>query len=134
MEVFIIIGFFLWIFFCSLVGVYGRNKGIGFGGPFIVSLVFSPLIGFIFALILGPGANGQKKCSYCAEIIKKEAKICHFCGKEQPLKSLENKSQEKVSKKNYSIPPSSYRRKTIIGLIISITIFIILVFISIFRQ
>ena len=80
---------FFWLVFAALVGVFANSKGRSGFGFFLLSLLLSPLIGFIIALIVKPqekvveqkviAQGNSKKCPDCAEIVKIEAKICRHC-------------------------------------------------------
>ena len=82
-----------WIMFSILVGIYA-NKYKGKSGLlfFILSIFLSPLIAFIIALLISTNnkiiekcliANHEmKKCFYCAELVKYDARVCKYCGKE----------------------------------------------------
>lgn len=50
------------------------------------------LFGFAFAIVALPmillmpreSDASLKQCPYCAEMIQRAARLCHFCGKDQP--------------------------------------------------
>lgn len=76
--------------------VIARSKGRSFGAwwfygaaLFIVALPHALLLradsGRIEAQALADPAN--RKCPFCAEIIKAEAKVCRFCGRDIPASS-----------------------------------------------
>lgn len=52
-----------------LVGIIGRNRRIGFGWAFILSLIFTPLVGLICALISDPLPSGADKGWGCVGTI-----------------------------------------------------------------
>ena len=84
MEIFI-----WWVLLSILAGWIAGSKGRNGFGTFLLSIFLSPLIGIIVALVLerekeidpnAPTAETHVKCPDCAELVKREAKVCKHCG------------------------------------------------------
>jgi hypothetical protein len=84
--------FVTWIILSILCGVYASGKGKSGFGYFLLSVLLSPLIGFIAALITKEDTakiekkeiskGGKRRCPFCAELIKSEAIVCKHCSKD----------------------------------------------------
>jgi hypothetical protein len=80
----------LWFPLSILAGAVAGNKGRSGFGFFLLALILSPLIGLLAALVIAPNTvrieaarinRGEaRRCPACAELIRREAVICRFCG------------------------------------------------------
>jgi ribosomal protein S27E len=79
---------FFWIIFAIAVGVWASNRGRSGFGWFLLSLVITPLLGFIFVAVsrdLSPEGiqtndATRVKCPACAELVMPDAIKCKHCG------------------------------------------------------
>lgn len=86
---------FMWIVLSIFVSIYAKQKDQSAIAALIISLVLSPLIGFLLTLLSKQDEKKieekmikrgkAKKCPYCGELVKPEALVCKHCGKEFPL-------------------------------------------------
>lgn len=86
-----------WIIFSFVVGMIAKSRELSFWAYFLASLALTPILGLLIVLVdmaLGKERahkrraardlkNGiLKTCPHCAEVIKSEAAVCHFCGRD----------------------------------------------------
>lgn len=79
---------FFWFALTIAVALFAARRGRSAVGWALVSLLFSPLIAFIFLLIVPdrspqsamPTPETHVKCPDCRELVLRDARKCKHCG------------------------------------------------------
>lgn len=94
-----------WVVLSFVVGAIAKSRHLSFWAYFLASLILTPILGLLIALAdIAFGKERAEKrriakdlkkgilktCPHCAEIIKSEALVCRFCGRDLFARTDEN--------------------------------------------
>jgi hypothetical protein len=80
-----------WLVFAIVAGVIAAGRGRSGVGYFLLSIVLSPLVGILLAVALPDLKQAKareadladsRECPHCAELIKRAATVCRYCGRD----------------------------------------------------
>jgi hypothetical protein len=72
-----------WALFGALIGVAAaQKKGFSMAGGILGGLLLGPLAFLLFFVSGITKGDQQKKCRFCAEFIKADARVCKHCGRD----------------------------------------------------
>jgi len=63
-------------FLAALVGVIGSRRRIGFGWAFLISLIFTPLVGIVFVLLSDPLPYGASRWGCLGTVMAVAGLLC----------------------------------------------------------
>lgn len=89
--------FLLWLVLSILVAVFANSRGRSGILYFFISIILSPLLGFLVALISGDAT--KMKCSNCGQKIDISAKVCPYCS-DSKVKTQKRKEDDSSKKEN----------------------------------
>ena len=72
----VVFGLLSGCFLSVLVGIVGSRRRLGFGWSFLLSLIFTPLVGLICALISDPLPGGEQRWGCLGVIVATLGMIC----------------------------------------------------------
>jgi len=74
-----------WLLFGALIGAYAaQRKGFSTVGGLLGGALLGPFALLMFFVSGVSSGDQQRKCPFCAEWVKPEAKVCKHCHKELP--------------------------------------------------
>lgn|SRR5262245_35807615 len=93
-----------WIVLSIVASNIATKKGRSGGGVLLASLVFSPVIGLLIALLMSTDqaqvnavalmSGTLKRCPQCAEMVQAAAQVCRYCSHSFAAGQLVTSSQE----------------------------------------
>lgn len=90
--------FVIWIALCIVIAWGAEQKGLSGAGYFFLSLFLSPIVGLIGVALSPPNiekierralrSGNARRCPACAELVRRQAIICRFCGADLPSPAI----------------------------------------------